>query len=1140
MLCFPRYYDSHPLLPAPSPFMPPLGFQQRQRTSFAAPVAGPDTFYSNRAYSFSHFEFSHSSHPPLRICNTHASVMYASGNSQGAQSCRSMHRLVPPRHCSKCQSAAICTVPATAQSQRHHRQLREVRAQQRDERRGEQRTAGAALDAVGSTLHAGGTARTNRVQLQRFVLTEGAARKASHMHGATVWAAGALCRPQTVQHAAPLGSRSAHHVLGLEHCWLRNGLRLPLAARLGCKPHGQVAARATGSGGEPAGNDAHTAASEPGAAAGSSSLIPVEVIVPYCPLQFGEQLSLVGSCAELGAWDASAAPLLQWQEGDDWAATLSLPPGEHTCKLVLVRQDGSLHWEEGEDRAISIPANASSAALAMRFGITAATEVRTVPRTATAGAEPVGQLRVAPGPSTVTEAPPPAAAAPAPPTAEPWAPAEQLEHGVMEGALGGEPPVAGEAYSPEAYPAEAYLPEAGLVEPAVEPASAAQVQQLAQAKLELSARILALQEEVQQSEAQIASRRRQVQETVQSELARMSGGQPPEGAPPAPVAGQAHQPEPAAVPSEPAAPGSEAATEWAAESGEGWAVPAAETAGQQAAAAAAAEQAAHDVAGTAATPDAGVPASGSASAPALERSPSPRPASFQERQRLQEAAARAAAAAAAAAARLQKAAAVARGAAIQGAARAQPPPPVQAQPEPEPFVQSEAEPEPFMQAQAEPEPFVQAQAEPEPVQLEVDEEPSPHWQAVEGLPAPELAEQAAAYTTTAEALPAAAAAAAGSAAAEGGAVAAPTPGVQASADDGVVVFSFDAAAPQRSAQELAQQLLQLPPEVAAALERRLRPGSSHAQQSSNGSVSAGQAALPATEAPQPGSGGTPSRDVQASAIGRRGRGRRPAPGAAGSRSGSASRGGLGGAPLAAAPRSRRAGLLGAARAAGSGHAVVASRSAPGEDEEEAQQADKPSQQQQVKAGSVSVPAQVPPPPAEAPPAAAEGSGAASDVPPTRPPPAMAPRSPLAVETPLAAEKPPAQQEQPEEVVRLFDVSPEGPSPPQQQSQGAGGDMVRLFDSGAAAGQPPAPAASPRKLPLSWSYPASPGWALEDEAFRRPSAPLACLFLAGEAAFGAAHLLWDTGRSVVPPGPARVAADIAFWAAAGAALAAPWL
>lgn len=208
MLCFSRYYDSHPLLPAPSPFMPPLGFQQRQRTSFAAPVAGPDTFYSNRAYSFSHFEFLHSSHPPLRICNTHASVMYASGNSQGAQSCRSMHKLVPPRHCSKCQSAAICTVPATAQSQRHHRQLREVRAQQRDERRGEQRTAGAALDAVGSTLHAGGTARTNRVQLQRFVLTEGAARKASHMHGATVWAAGALCRPQTVQHAAALGSRS--------------------------------------------------------------------------------------------------------------------------------------------------------------------------------------------------------------------------------------------------------------------------------------------------------------------------------------------------------------------------------------------------------------------------------------------------------------------------------------------------------------------------------------------------------------------------------------------------------------------------------------------------------------------------------------------------------------------------------------------------------------------------------------------------------------------------------------------------------------------------------------------------------------------------------------------------------------------
>jgi len=84
---------------------------------------------------------------------------------------------------------------------------------------------------------------------------------------------------------------------------------------------------------------------------------------------------MVGSCAELGSWDAAAAAQLEWSEGDCWEGLLALPPGEHTCKLVVVRQDGSVVWEEGADRALAIPEGAAVATITCRFGDTAATEV---------------------------------------------------------------------------------------------------------------------------------------------------------------------------------------------------------------------------------------------------------------------------------------------------------------------------------------------------------------------------------------------------------------------------------------------------------------------------------------------------------------------------------------------------------------------------------------------------------------------------------------------------------------------------------------------------------------------------------------------------------------------------------------------
>ena len=100
----------------------------------------------------------------------------------------------------------------------------------------------------------------------------------------------------------------------------------------------------------------------------------VSLTVPECRLAFGEHLRVVGSCPELGGWDAQQAPSLAWQEGDNWAAALALPPGQHAFKLVVVRQDGSQQWEDGADRSLAV-APAGAVRLTCRFGDTGATWV---------------------------------------------------------------------------------------------------------------------------------------------------------------------------------------------------------------------------------------------------------------------------------------------------------------------------------------------------------------------------------------------------------------------------------------------------------------------------------------------------------------------------------------------------------------------------------------------------------------------------------------------------------------------------------------------------------------------------------------------------------------------------------------------
>lgn len=90
--------------------------------------------------------------------------------------------------------------------------------------------------------------------------------------------------------------------------------------------------------------------------AAPTSPVLVAFHVPACQLAFGEHLRVVGSCAQLGGWDPAAAPALEWTEGDNWTASVALPPGQHAFKLVLMRQHGSPYWELGPDRSLELPA----------------------------------------------------------------------------------------------------------------------------------------------------------------------------------------------------------------------------------------------------------------------------------------------------------------------------------------------------------------------------------------------------------------------------------------------------------------------------------------------------------------------------------------------------------------------------------------------------------------------------------------------------------------------------------------------------------------------------------------------------------------------------------------------------------------
>lgn len=70
---------------------------------------------------------------------------------------------------------------------------------------------------------------------------------------------------------------------------------------------------------------------------------------------FGSVLKVVGDSKDLGSWDASKAPAMKWSEGDNWKFEKELCTGELEFKMVTQHADGSVEWESGSNRVISVP-----------------------------------------------------------------------------------------------------------------------------------------------------------------------------------------------------------------------------------------------------------------------------------------------------------------------------------------------------------------------------------------------------------------------------------------------------------------------------------------------------------------------------------------------------------------------------------------------------------------------------------------------------------------------------------------------------------------------------------------------------------------------------------------------------------------
>ncbi|XP_010551754.1 PREDICTED: phosphoglucan, water dikinase, chloroplastic-like [Tarenaya hassleriana] len=84
-------------------------------------------------------------------------------------------------------------------------------------------------------------------------------------------------------------------------------------------------------------------------------------------VEFGEHVSIFGSSEEIGSWKKKVP--LAWTE-NGWVCELELSGGQVLeYKFVIVRKDGSLAWESGDNRVLQLP-NSGSFSVSCRWDAT--------------------------------------------------------------------------------------------------------------------------------------------------------------------------------------------------------------------------------------------------------------------------------------------------------------------------------------------------------------------------------------------------------------------------------------------------------------------------------------------------------------------------------------------------------------------------------------------------------------------------------------------------------------------------------------------------------------------------------------------------------------------------------------------------
>ena len=89
--------------------------------------------------------------------------------------------------------------------------------------------------------------------------------------------------------------------------------------------------------------------------AGAAPTVQVTFHLKY-KVEFGQTLRLMGSVGELGDWDVKRGVALQWTNGDDWTAAVTLPAGIVEYKYVVVHEEsGSPHaWMQGNNCVLAL------------------------------------------------------------------------------------------------------------------------------------------------------------------------------------------------------------------------------------------------------------------------------------------------------------------------------------------------------------------------------------------------------------------------------------------------------------------------------------------------------------------------------------------------------------------------------------------------------------------------------------------------------------------------------------------------------------------------------------------------------------------------------------------------------------------